>query len=394
MRSNDLWKKISEIIDVRDGTHDSPKYVSEGYPLITSKNIKDNKIDFGNASLISKADLEKINQRSKVDIGDIIMPMIGTIGNPVIVNTDILFAIKNVALFKFHKCNVDNRYIYYLLKSPIVLNQLHTLKRGGTQEFVSLANIRNLKIPLPPLETQKKIAAVLDKAQELIEKRKEQHAKLDEFVQSVFLEMFGDPVSNVKEWSTYKGHDYSDLITVGVVVKPASYYADKGVIALRSLNIKPNHIDLSNLVYFTSEASNGVLSKSVLQLEDVVIVRTGLTGTAAVIPQELEGVNCIDLIIVRPKKTMINSHYLSYMLNSERGKNLVASKEVGGIQKHFNIGAIKDIAFPIPPLDLQNQFAAIVEKTEQQKALMQQSFAEMENNMNSLMQRAFKGELW
>lgn len=302
----------------------------------------------------------------------------------------------NVAIMKtIPKISVlSKRYLYYYLISPRFQTFIKNVGSRAAQAGFNKEDLDELVIPLPPLETQKKIAAVLDKAQELIDKRKEQLVKLDEFVQSVFLEMFGDPVSNVKKWSTYKGSDYSDMISVGVVVKPASYYTDQGVIALRSLNIKPNHIDLSNLVHFSKEACNGILSKSVLQQGDVVIVRTGLTGTAAVIPQELEGVNCIDLIIVRPKKTILNPHYLAYMLNSERGKNLVSSKEVGGIQKHFNIGAIRDINFPIPPLALQNQFAAIVEKTEQQKALMQQSLTEMENNFNSLMQRAFKGELF
>ena len=162
---NYKYFRCSELIDVRDGTHDSPKYQMEGYPLITSKNIKNNNIIFDDVNLISEDDYKKINERSKVDKGDILMPMIGTIGNPVIVDVDPNFAVKNVALFKFKdNQQVYNRYFYYLLKSNIVLQQLSSLKRGGTQSFVSLKNLRELKIPVPSYEQQIKIANILDQA--------------------------------------------------------------------------------------------------------------------------------------------------------------------------------------------------------------------------------------
>jgi type I restriction enzyme, S subunit len=109
-------KKLGNICDVRDGTHDSPKYHSTGYPLITSKNIKDGNIDFSDVNLISKEDFIAVNKRSLVDDGDILMPMIGTIGNPVIVKKDREFAIKNVALIKFGGSTVSNVYIKMLLQ--------------------------------------------------------------------------------------------------------------------------------------------------------------------------------------------------------------------------------------------------------------------------------------
>lgn len=92
---------MGQICDVRDGTHDSPKFVQDGFPLVTSKNIKNGTIILDDVNFISKEDYDKINQRSKVDKGDILMPMIGTIGNPAIVDVEPTFAIKNVALIKF-----------------------------------------------------------------------------------------------------------------------------------------------------------------------------------------------------------------------------------------------------------------------------------------------------
>jgi hypothetical protein len=178
-----------------------------------------------------------------------------------------------------------------------------------------------------------------------------------------------------------------------VVIKPASHYVDEGVIALRSLNIKPNRIDLSNLVYFSNSANESLLSKSILNEGDVVFVRTGLTGTAAIIPKELDGCNCIDLIITRPKENLINPRYLVFFFNSDIGKRIVSSNEVGGIQKHFNVSALKKLKIPIPPIELQNQFATIVEKVESLKKEYEASLQELENMYGTLSQKAFKGEL-
>lgn len=153
------WKKklLGDVCDVRDGTHDSPKYYDKGYPLVTSKNVTDGKIDLTQCSYISKDDYIKINERSKVDIGDIIMPMIGTVGRPVIVNIEPNFAIKNVALIKFNnKSDIDNIYVKTLLESDyfdrFVLNKV----RGGTQKFIALSDIRKLEIPLPMIDKQQK----------------------------------------------------------------------------------------------------------------------------------------------------------------------------------------------------------------------------------------------
>lgn len=155
------WEKnlLGEVCDVRDGTHDSPKYYAEGYPLVTSKNVTSGKIDFKNCNRICKEDYDKINVRSKVDPGDILMPMIGTVGKPVIVDGEVKFAIKNVALIKLKEnSKVIQKYVKALLESDyfdrIVISQI----RGGTQKFIALGDIRKLKIALPPLKLQEQFA--------------------------------------------------------------------------------------------------------------------------------------------------------------------------------------------------------------------------------------------
>lgn len=183
-------KKLGEVSDVRDGTHDSPKYILENkYPLITSKNLMENgKIDFNNVNYISKIDYININKRSKVDIGDILFGMIGTIGNPVIVKKED-FAIKNVALIK-EKNYLKNEYLIQYLKSNVINQQFYILNAGGTQKFIALGIIRDLLILIPCLQEQQKIASFFSTLDKKIEKEEEKLNKLNEFKKGLLQQMF------------------------------------------------------------------------------------------------------------------------------------------------------------------------------------------------------------
>ncbi len=155
------WVRLSEVINVRDGTHDSPKYRETGIPLVTSKNISGGRLDFSNVKYISREDANKINERSNVDSGDILFAMIGSIGNPVIVKKDREFCVKNVALFKnYDKSKMCIEYVYWFL-----YREQYVMKKnasGGVQSFISLKVFRNYLFPLPPLEEQKRIVAKIE----------------------------------------------------------------------------------------------------------------------------------------------------------------------------------------------------------------------------------------
>lgn len=189
------WCRLQEAIDVRDGTHDTPKYVeSGGYPLVTGKDFYSGKLEFSQTKYISKEDYEKIILRSKVDRGDILFSMIGgNIGSMVIFEEDIEIAIKNVALFKkYYEGSVDNKYLFYFLKANI--NNIKTLSKGGAQPFVSLNILRNYLFALPPLNEQKRIVEKVDQLMALcdeLEKNIEQSKKDSELLmQSVLQEAF------------------------------------------------------------------------------------------------------------------------------------------------------------------------------------------------------------
>jgi type I restriction enzyme S subunit len=147
--------KMGDVCDVRDGTHDSPKYVSDGgFPLVTSKNVTGGIVDLTTVNYISEADYFQINKRSKVDRGDIILPMIGTIGSPVLVDHDPCYAIKNVALIKFIEESPSAVFVHHLLSGHYFDHIVGKKNRGGTQKFVSLGDLRTFPLPLPPRQEQ------------------------------------------------------------------------------------------------------------------------------------------------------------------------------------------------------------------------------------------------
>ena len=157
------WSRLNTVVDVRDGTHDTPAYVENGVPLITSKNLKEGGIDYTNVKYISEDDAIRINERSGVNIGDILFAMIGTIGNPSMVTEDILISIKNVALFKFtFSDNLSNHFIIDYL--DYAQEDMKRKPSGGLQPFVSLNFLRSYLVPIPPVEEQCRIVDVVDKA--------------------------------------------------------------------------------------------------------------------------------------------------------------------------------------------------------------------------------------
>ena len=152
------YTRLKEVKDVRDGTHSSPKYIDNGYPLVTSKNLSDSGLDLNDVSLISESDYNEINKRSKVEVGDILLGLIGTIGKPVLVETD-GFAIKNVGLIK-NGGQIQNQFLLQYLKTNLFNKYIQIEMAGNTQKFLGLETLRNTKIPVPSPAEQTAIGSL------------------------------------------------------------------------------------------------------------------------------------------------------------------------------------------------------------------------------------------
>lgn len=381
----------NDIIDIRDGTHDSPKYVENGFPLITSKNLVDGKICFDKLNYINLEDYNNINKRSKVDKGDILYSMIGSVGNYAIVEQEPSFAIKNVALFKFVDDRLYNGYFLYLLRSTVINRQIESALRGGTQKFVSLKILRNLKIPLPPISEQKRIATILDEADRLRQKDKQVIEKYNLLSQSVFLEMFGDPISNPKGWEYKKLEEVCLKITDGTHQSPN--FIDDGVPFLFVSNIVDNEINFKTYRYISIEDYNILTKNTKIEKGDLLLTTVGSYGNPAVVKTSNKFCFQRHIAHLKPYHDKVNVTYLKHVLISPLGKRQIDRYAKGIAQKTLNLKDLKNITIFQPSLSLQNEFATIISEIEQQKSQAEKSLAKSEDLFNSLLQRAFKGEL-
>lgn len=372
--------KLNDICDVRDGTHDSPQYVTEGFPLVTSKNIIDGKIDISNVNYISEEDYIAINKRSHVDDGDILMPMIGTIGRPVIVKKQFDFAIKNVALIKFHEdSKITPSYVRYVLDSNLFKRYVERENRGGTQKFIALGKIRNFEVPLISLDKQNEITSILDNISLTIKKRNEQLAQLDELIKSRFVELFGYPVSNNMEWDTktmgdvapaiqYKG-DYGDevwLLNLDMVEAHTGKVINYNIVEMSEVGNSTGTFDTSNVLY----------SKLRPYLNKVVI------------PDRI-GYATSELVPLQPIKGILNREYLAYMLRSNEFVNMITEKVAGAKMPRVSMKDFRSFLVPLPPIELQSQFAVFVQQVDKLKVEVQKSLDETQVLFDSLMQEYF-----
>ena len=160
------WVITSNVCSsVRDGTHDTPKYVEKGVPLVTSKNLKSYGLDFTTTRNISIADHQQISIRSGVERGDVLFAMIGTVGNPVVVDTDIAFSIKNIGLFKKNPAVINSKYLNFWLGSWVFNQLLEKLQlvKGTTQRFVPLGHLRIFPVPMTSLSEQNAIVSEIER---------------------------------------------------------------------------------------------------------------------------------------------------------------------------------------------------------------------------------------
>lgn len=281
---------------------------------------------------------------------------------------------------------IFNRYLYHFLKSKT--DYLNSLGRGATFKEISKSIVENIEVPLPPPDEQRKIAAVLDKVSDLIAKRRQQLDKLDEMVQSRFVEMFGDE-HHLDSWNCVSVGDIAD-ICVGVVIKPTQYYTDQsGTPAFRSLNVGAMTIKNTDWVYFTKEGHEKN-KKSIVRENDVLVIRSGAPGTACIVTKEFAGYNAVDIIIAHPNTEKINPVFLAMFTNMPHGMNQIREKTGGAAQQHFNVGGYKSLTVILPPIELQDQFAAFVKQTEKAKKTIRLSLDKLETLKKSLMQKYFE----
>jgi len=392
-------KKMGEVYDVRDGTHDSPKYVKEGYALITSKNLKNDNLNYNNVNYITEQDYININKRSKVDVGDILFAMIGTIGNPIVIKEEPDFAIKNVALFKVPS-NQVSYYLKYYLDSGQVIEKMTKDAKGATQKFVGLGYLRNFEIPLPPIPEQQRIVAILDKAFEAIDKAKanaEQNLNnakelFESYLQSVFFN--GKLKIDNGEW---------EEITLGEVLEKT-----ETVDPTKKPNEEFIYLDVSSVNKETKEIENATVlqgknapsrARKLVRTNDVIFATVRPTHSrVALITEKYDKQVCsTGYFVLRAKEFLSNNLVYYYLLTYS------FNKQMEKLQKGASYPAVTDsevkgiyITFPKSIHEQKKivcKLDALSKETKRLEEIYKKKIEDLEELKKSILNKAFNGEL-
>ena len=296
------------------------------------------------------------------------------------------------------KDNLNIAYLSYYLN----YNDLNSHITGTTRGKLTKSALSNIEILLPELEKQNIIVEILDKAQQLIDKRKKQIESLDELVKSQFIEMFGDPINNPMGWQVKKLKDISTKILSGNTPKGGSeVYVDSGIMFFRSQNVWKNKLVLDDIAYIDEDTHNKML-KSSLKHRDILMTKTGRINTensslgrAAMYLGEDDKANINGHVyLIRLKEEILNE-FILFILTSKEYRGYIRSVCVGGIDKRqLNKEHIEDFPIIFPPIEQQKEFVTYAKQVDKLKFEMEKSLKELEDNFNSLMQKAFKGELF
>jgi len=290
------------------------------------------------------------------------------------------------------KDKADSRYIFHALQQK--LPEFVSRSVGGAQPNINQQIIREAKIFFPPIAEQKRIAEILDRTQSLISKRKEAIAKLDTITQSIFLEMFGDPEKNPKGWikynlskiSIFENGDRSSNYPSGDDIQ------EQGILFLSTKNIVNDRLNLSIKQFITGEKFKS-LSRGKAKKDDLLITLRGTLGSCCIFSSEYETafINA-QMMIIRTKND-VSPVFLHSFLTSDFFKQKIKSIGRGAAVLQLTATQLADISIPVPPLDLQKEFAQRIEAVENLKATHRASLSQLQALFASLQHRAFRGEL-
>jgi type I restriction enzyme, S subunit len=438
------WTTTSEVCEsVRDGTHDTPKYVEAGVPLVTSKNLRNGSIDFSTTKNISNEDHEEISKRSAVKNGDILFAMIGTLGNPIIVDSDKPFSIKNIGLFKKNELVISSAYLRFWLDSfvfwEIIKNE--DFIKGSTQKFISLNHLRKIPLPLPPLNEQRRIVAKLDslfarsrRAREELERVaglcdryrrsvlaaacsgqltadwREQNPYIEsasELLKQIQQENLGrkrpikvsEGISNPFElpegWKWARLFDICRSITDGDHLPPPQ--SEAGVPFLTISNITTGKINFDKTRYVPESYYQKIDQTRKPYKGDILYTAVGATyGTPVLVDTKERFCFQRHIAILKPS-LLLDAQCLLYILKSDLVYSQATNVVTGTAQPTVPLSGLRVIKVPLPPLIEQKEIVLRVEKLfnaiAQLEAEYQKALKLCDRLDQAILTQAFSGNL-
>ena len=378
----------------------SAKFSENGIPIIRISNIIKGKIDTANCVKYPKESFENF-KRYEVKEGDILIAMSGaTTGKVGVVRNIERKVLLNQRLGNFKIKNENNllkEFLYRIVQNPEYQKKLKNIASGCAQPNISAKQLESIEVTIPPLPTQNKIVAILEKAEKLKGWRREADELTDEFLKSTFLEMFGDPVKNPKGWEMRNLGEVAE-VSSGLTLNSQRRANKENLFPyLRVANVYRNKLDLNEIKYI--HVSDLEFERFLLKKNDVLIVEghgnIEEIGRAAIWNGEIP--NCLHqnhIIKVRLNDNYISHSFLSFFLNFYGNYGYFSSKSrtTSGLNT-ISTNKVRKAKIPLPPVSMQKKFAEIYKSIEQLREHQTQSHQHIYDLFNALVQQAFRGEL-
>jgi type I restriction enzyme S subunit len=386
--------KVEKICDLVRGSSPRPKgdprYYGGTVPRLMIEDItRDGKYVVPKVDFLTKEGAMLSRPMKK---NDLVMTVSGKTGVPAILEVDACIHDGFVG-FRNLSPEVSVEYLFHYFSFYSKVTDSKSV--GAIFKNLTTEQIKNIVIPLPKLNIQKQIAAILDKADGLRKKDQQLLVKYDELLQSIFYDMFGDPIKNEKKWEKVKLGVLCDLVSSGSTpLGGAKIYQKEGIMFIRSQNVLMNEFDFSDISFISDEIHNK-MKRTWVKYKDVLLNITGASiGRVAVYNGKDDKANVNQHVaIIRLIKDKMAQFFLSHLIATDNFQNKYIGASQGGTREAFTFSSIKSFDVIIPPITLQRKFSTIVQNIQQQKHQVKQQMEQSESLFQSLLQRAFKGEL-
>lgn len=388
-----LVKLMDLVVSMHQGINTAADKVvystGKGTPIIQSKHFTSGRLSLENTKLLNDTDTDKYKEKYTINEGDVLLSNIGTVGKSIVVEPNNCFMFAwNVFRIKVDSTKLFNKYLNYYFKHLDSISYYERLFTGGTVKFINKKNIGEIQIPLPPLDEQKRIAAILDKADAIRRKRQQAIQLADDFLRSVFLDMFGDPITNSKGW------DIKKLNEVGILDRGKSKHRprnDPKLLGGEHPLIQTGDVAKSGgyITSYSATYSDFGLAQSRKWKAGTLcitiaanIAKTGILTFEACFPDSVVGFKPNQLVTTEYVQT-----WLSFL------QKILEANAPESAQKNINLAILRDLDIPLPPIEQQVRFTNTVEKINEINRKFNNSNKLKGGGFNSLSQKAFAGDL-
>ena len=383
--------RIGDACEILNGyAFKSDKYVADGIRVIRIANVQKGYIEDSTPAFypLDSAGLEKY----MLEEGDLLMSLTGNVGRVAMLEKQFLPAALNqrVACLRLKTDRISKGYLFHILNSDYFEQQCIQSSKGVAQKNMSTEWLKDYEIPLYSKEEQAIIERILDKVRAITSARQQEFRTLDGLIKARFVEMFGDPVANDKEWTTLPLEEACKIIVDCPHSTPSYTTKDTGFMCIRTSIVKKNKILWDDIEYIPEDEFVKRIQRKKPEVGDVVYTREGaILGIAAIIDRDCNVALGQRSMLLSPDTNKCLSEFLCVAMNCDSFLDNALKGVAGSASPHINVGDIKSFKMIMPPIELQKQFADFVKQIDKSKVVVQQAHDKAQLLFDSLMQKYF-----